>query len=368
MVDYSIDYAARYQKILSKFDEKKIDALLVTNPDNQRYLTGLLLSDAELVLAPSQSALFVDSRYLLEARQRSISFPVEVIQFKDKYKEIPVWLEAHGLGRIGVESAFISYHTFLKWQEKTSGCLVPCEDLIEQVRIYKDDTEIQLIQKSIDILARVTKRIPDILSDYKQITERDVSLEIEYLMKKEGSERPAFDLIVASGERAAMPHAAPTDRKFKVGEAVLIDFGAVFEGYHSDLTRTFCLEEEPEEVKKLFQILKSAQEAAIEQVKPGVMAKDIDALARGVIERAGYGSFFGHGTGHGVGIEVHELPRIAPTSEAVLEEGMVFTVEPGIYLPGRLGMRLEDMVLVTRQGCRVLTQAIPGEVTLVRVA
>ena len=162
-----------------------------------------------------------------------------------------------------------------------------------------------------------------------------------------------------------MPHAAPTDRKFKAGEVVLIDFGAVFEGYHSDLTRTFCLEEEPEEVKRLFQILKSAQEAAIEQVKPGVMAKDIDALARGVIERAGYGPFFGHGTGHGVGIEIHELPRIAPTSEAVLEEGMVFTVEPGIYLPDRLGMRLEDMVLVTRQGCRVLTQAIPAEVTLV---
>jgi Xaa-Pro aminopeptidase len=363
MTDYLIDYADKYQKILNKFDEKKIDAFLVTNPVNQRYLTGLILSDAELVLTPSQSALFVDSRYLLDARQRSIPFPIEVIQFKDKYKEIPVWLESHGLGRIGIESNCVSYHIFLKWQEKISGQLVPCEDLVEQVRTYKDAAEIQLIQKSIDILARVTKRIPDMLSGYTQITEKDVSLEIEYLMKKEGAERTAFDLIVASGERAAMPHAVPTGEKLKAGESVLIDYGAVFEGYHSDLTRTFCLGEEAEEVRRLFQILKSAQEAAIEQVKPGSMAKDIDARARGVIERAGYGPFFGHGTGHGVGMEVHELPRIAPTSEAVLEEGMVFTVEPGIYLPGRLGMRLEDMVLVTRQGCRVLSEAIPKEVT-----
>ncbi|MEW5802257.1 MAG: aminopeptidase P family protein [bacterium] len=361
-----IDYAARYQKVLAKFTEKEIDALLVTNPYNQRYLTGLILSDAELVLVPSQSALFVDSRYLLEARQRNFPFPVEVIQFKDKYKEIPIWLENHGLGRIGIESDFISYRTFLKWREKVSGHLVPCEELVEMVRIYKDEVEIQLIGKSLDILARVIRVIPDILSNYTQITERDVSLEIEYLMKKEGSERPAFDLIVASGERAAMPHAAPSDRKFRTGELVLVDLGAVFKGYHSDLTRTFCLGEESEEVKKVFHILKAAQEAAIEGIRPGKTAKQIDALTRGVIEKAGYGQFFGHGTGHGVGIEVHELPRISPASEAVLEEGMVFTVEPGIYLPDHLGMRLEDMVLVTRQGCRVLSQSVPKEVVLVQ--
>lgn len=352
-----IDFASRYRKILDRF--LNIDAFLISNPNNLRYLTGLLLSDAEFVLTPYQNALFVDSRYFLEAQQSSLPVNVEVIQFKDKYKEIPAWLSDHSLRQIGAESGFLSYHTFCKWQEKVSGQLVPCENIIEKIRMIKDDFEVQLIRKSINIVAEIIKKIPNILNN--QITERDLSLEIEYLMKKEGAERVAFDTIVAAGERAAMPHAAPTDRKLQRAETVLIDLGAVFEGYHSDLTRTFYLGERPQEAKKLFQILQSAQEEAIKQIRPGVKAKDIDAFARTVIIKAGYGPFFGHGTGHGVGIEIHELPQISPASETVLEEGMVFTVEPGIYLPHQIGMRLEDVVLVTRQGSQVLTRDIPRE-------
>ncbi|MEW6382302.1 MAG: aminopeptidase P family protein [bacterium] len=360
-----IDYVSKYRKVIAQFAEKNIDALLLSNPSNLRYLSGLLMSDAEFVLTPGQSALFVDSRYLLEAQERELPFPVEVIQFKDKYQTIADWLSSHNLHRIGIESDFVSYHNFFTWQEKISGQLIPCRGMVENARIRKDEAEVQLILQAIDIVAKVIEKIPDLFSNFLQITERDVSLEIEYLMKRGGAERTAFDIIVASGERAAMPHAAPVDRKLRPQEVVLIDLGAAFEGYHSDVTRTFWLGEESKEAKELFHILKSAQQAAIDHVRPGVSARDVDAAARQVIDQAGYGQFFGHGTGHGVGIEVHELPRIAPPSETVLEEGMVFTVEPGIYLPGRLGLRLEDMVLVTPQGCQILSSAIAREMVVV---
>lgn len=365
MIDYAIDYTSRYQQVIAQFPGQDIDALMVTNPVNQRYLTGLVMSDAELIVTPSGSALFVDSRYFLEAQESRLPFALEVVQFADKYQLIPGWLSDHNLHRVGVEADFVAYHNFVSWQEKISGKLFPCRNIIENIRMRKDETEVKLIRKSIAIVAEIIKKIPDLLNNFSQITERDLSVEIDYLMKKTGAERTAFDTIVASGERAAMPHALPTGRKLRAGEVVLIDLGAVFEGYHSDLTRTFSLGEESEEVKGLFQILKSAQQAAIDHIRPGVMAKEVDAAARQVIEQAGYGQFFGHGTGHGVGLEIHELPRLSPPSETVLEEGMIFTIEPGIYLPGRLGLRLEDMVLVSQQGSQILTQAIPREMGLI---
>ena len=357
-----LNYAARYQKILGEFKELKIEAFLVSNPINIRYLTGLSLSDAELVLSPYENVLFVDSRYLLEAQQNTFAFKVTVLQFKDKFKEICAWLSDHDLHTIGVETCFLSHHTFLKWQEKISGRLCACESLVEKLRICKDNFEIELMQKAIEILANVIKKIPDLLRNSIGFSEKDVCLEIEYLIKKEGADRLAFEIIVASGERSAMPHAAPTDRKIKKGEVVLIDMGAVYEGYHCDLTRIFSLGEKEGKIEDIFYILQSAQAAAIQHSRPGVSAKDIDACARNVIEKAGYGSYFGHGTGHGIGIEVHELPSISPAVETIIEEGMVFTIEPGIYLPNKFGLRLEDMVVVGQEGPLVLTRAIPQEI------
>ena len=226
----------------------------------------------------------------------------------------------------------------------------------------KDNLEIELIQKAVDILANIKKKIPDLLRNAVGLSEKEVCLEIEYLIKKEGAEGVAFETIVAFGERSAMPHASPTGRKIKHDEIVLIDMGAVYEGYHSDLTRMFFLGEKVGEIEDIFSILQSAQAAAIQNIKPGVSAKDIDACARNVIEQAGYGSYFGHGTGHGVGIEVHERPWISPAGEIILEEGMVFTIEPGIYLPDKFGLRLEDMVLVRRQGPLVLSRGISQEI------
>ncbi len=358
-----LNYAARYQRVLEEFDEQKIDAFLVSNPLNIRYLTGLCLTDGELVFSPLENSLFVDSRYLLEAQQHKFDFDVKVLQFKDKFKEISVWLNDHDFRAIGVESCYLSHHNFLRWQEKISGRLILCESLIEKLRIRKDNFEIELIQKAIGILANIIKKIPDLLRNGIGLSEKEVCLEIEYLIKKEGAERLAFEIIVASGERSAMPHAAPTGRKIKEGEIVLIDMGAVYEGYHSDVTRIFCLGEKKGQLEHILSILQSAQTAAIKHIKPGVSAKDIDACARNVIEQAGYGSCFGHGTGHGVGIEVHEGPWISPGNENILEEGMVFTLEPGIYLPNQFGLRLEDMVAVGQQGPVVLSRSIPQEIT-----
>jgi len=356
------NYAARYQKVLNEFDEQKIDAFLVSNPLNIRYLTGLCLTDGELVLSPSENILFVDSRYLLEAQQHKFGFDIKVLQFKDKFKEISAWVNDHGFCSIGVESCYLSHHNFLSWQEKISGRLLLCISLIEKLRLRKDNFEIELIQKAIGILANVIKKIPDLLRNAIGLSEKEVCLEIEYLIKKEGAERLAFEIILASGERSAMPHAAPGERKIKGGEIVLIDMGAVSEGYHSDVTRIFCLGEKMGQMESILNILKSAQTAAIKHIKPGVSAKDIDACARNVIEKAGYGAYFGHGTGHGVGIEVHEGPWISPASENILEEGMVFTIEPGIYLPDQFGLRLEDMVVVGQQEPVVLSRSIPQEI------
>lgn len=356
------NYAARYQKVLDEFDEQKIDAFLISNPLNIRYLTGLCVSDGEFVLSPSENILFVDSRYLLEAQQHKFDFDVKVLQFKDKFKEISAWLNGHDFRTIGVESCYLSHHNFLRWQEKISGRLLLCESLIERLRLRKDNFEIELIQKAIAILANIIKKIPDLLRNAIGMSEREVCLEIEYLIKKEGAERLAFELIIASAERSAMPHAVPTERKIKGGEIVLIDMGAVYEGYHSDVTRIFGLGEKMGQVEHILSILQSAQRAAIKHIKPGISAKDIDACARNVIEQAGYGAYFGHGTGHGVGIEIHEGPWISPASENTVEEGMVFTIEPGIYLPNQFGLRLEDMVVVGKQESVVLSRSIPQEI------
>ena len=362
---YTDDYIARYQDIVGTIDKLKIDAFLVSNPTNIRYLTGLLLSDAELLLTPGESTLFVDSRYLLQAQKSKFTFNVNIVQLKNKYEDVNAWLDNHKLHAIGVESGFLSHQAFLKWQEKISGQLIPCENIIERLRIRKGAYEIKVLQKAIDIAARVIQKIPNILQKSIGATEKDVAVEIEYLIKKEGAERPAFDIIVAAGERSAMPHAAPTERKIRAGEVVLIDMGAVYEGYCSDLTRIFFLSDgkKNNEVENLFNILQLAQKAAVQDIRPGVSAHDVDASARRVIEEAGYGSFFDHGTGHGVGLDVHEDPRISPPSEMILQEGMVFTIEPGIYLPDKFGLRLEDIILVTDQGPLILSRSVPQNIS-----
>lgn len=355
-------YLSRYQKLISRFDEQKIDVLLISNPYNIRYLTGLDLSNAELVISPFACALFIDARYSLIAQQSSYDFSVEVIQFKHKEEEVVCWIKDHGFHNLGLEAHYISYKAFIKWQEKVSGQVIPCENLVEHIRLRKDESEISCLKKAIKVVERTNDRIPNILMNSLGESERQISVEIDYLLKKEGAERLSFDLIVAIGDRSAMPHAIPSSQKLRSGDLILVDMGAVYSGYCSDVTRLFVLDERRVEIVDIFQILKEAQAAATDKVKPGVLAKEIDSAARSVIEKAGYGSYFGHGTGHGVGLEIHELPRIAPNSEVVIDEGMVFTIEPGIYLPGRFGLRLEDMVLVTKEGAELLTQSIPQEI------
>lgn len=220
--------------------------------------------------------------------------------------------------------------------------------------MIKDEHEVKLVRESIKLLDRGFKEARGILNP--GVIENDAALALEFAFKRMGAEALAFDTIIASGERGALPHGKASGKRIKKGELVVVDMGVVLNGYNSDETRTFCLGKTNAEQKKIYNIVLEAQEKAIEKIRPGVKATEVDLAARAHIEKAGYGKYFGHGTGHGVGLDVHEAPNVSPFSSDVLEEGMIVTVEPGIYIPGMGGVRIEDMVLVVKGGFEVLTK------------
>jgi len=235
--------------------------------------------------------------------------------------------------------------------------LVAIEGLVEGIRLVKDPEEVSCIRLAVELARRGFAAVQEFIRP--GVSEAEIALELEYQLKKMGSEGNAFDTIVASGERGAMPHGSASDRKLKGAELVTIDFGACAGGYYSDTTRTVPVGEPTSKQCEVYRVVLEANRAGIRAVRPGVQASEIDRASRAVVEAGGYGEFFGHGTGHGVGLEVHEGPRIAVGVDTEIREGMVFTIEPGVYVPGWGGVRIEDMVLVTGDGCEVLTESIP---------
>jgi len=234
-------------------------------------------------------------------------------------------------------------------------------DEVQRLRLVKDSAELVAISRAVDVSHRALNDVRTFIR--AGVTEREVAVELEYGMRRLGAEGIAFPTIVSSGPRTALPHAQPGLRKFRKGDTVIIDYGAVVDGYRSDETCTFIIGDVRGKSDRLYEIVKEAHDRAIEAIRPGVTGRQVDRAAREVIEAHGFGDHFSHGTGHGVGLDVHENPRLSPTSDTVLEKGMVVTVEPGIYLPGRLGIRIEDMVVVEEGGCRVLTKT-PKDMTI----
>lgn len=337
---------------------KELDAVLIGDPNNNRYLAqddncveGIYL------IYKNGAVFFTDFRYYTEIQNKNPR--IEIIEYKERDKEIAHWLKNRGINRIGFESSRTNYLDYENWSKNFIGCtLVPCKNLVENLRLIKDDIEIDSIKNSIKILKCILEAIPALIADNSDITEKELALEIEYKMRKSGAEGIAFNTIVASGKRSAFPHATPTTNHIQDGKILLIDAGAVWNGYNSDQTRTLVVGKSGlnKLYQEIFKIVKEAQEAAFSVIKPGISSRTIDTAARSIIENYGYGSFFGHGTGHGVGIEVHEAPIISKKAkETILKEGMVFTVEPGIYIPDKFGIRWEDMILVTKTGYEILT-------------
>ncbi|HUL30826.1 MAG TPA: Xaa-Pro peptidase family protein [Thermodesulfobacteriota bacterium] len=347
------------QKIL---DSHHLDGILFGSLENIRYLCGFTGSDGALVLARKESFFLTDSRYWTQADEEVKGS--QIVHYKKKMEGIFSLLSDLRLKRIGFESAALSFSAFQFLSEKlgAGAKLVPLEDEIKNLRAVKDAHELTLIRKAIDISSNAFFHVTEILKE--GVVEREVALEMECFMKRAGADALGFDIIIASGKRSALPHGKASGKRIEKGDFILIDFGSGFQGYHSDQTRTVICGSPSSEQQKVYQIVKEAHDKAMEKVRPGIPAGEVDGAARDHIRNKGYGEYFGHGTGHGIGLAVHEDPAINSENKGPVQEGMVFTIEPGIYLPDRGGVRIEDMVLVTAHGAEALTY-LPTEMKVI---
>ncbi len=350
---------------LNKLQERiagEWDAAIISPGTNFYYLTGLnplgTLERLFLLVVPGESSPFIIAPKLYE--QELKSFPIEIIFWSDS--EDPYYIFREKIENIGrkMGKMLIEDHLpagiLLKMLDALKDYkLEPLSPIISEFRMRKSSEEIELLKKAAEIVDKVFYHIIE-NEELRGMKEIEVAYLIESLIKKFGGEGLSFPPIVASGPNGANPHHTPGEREIRDGDLVIMDYGAIYHGYCSDITRTVGIGELSEEAKKVYEVVKEAQETAFQRVREGVMAKEIDLAARNVIESKGYGEYFIHRTGHGLGLDVHEEPYITPTNERILENGMVFTIEPGIYLPGKLGVRIEDDVYVSAKGIR-LTQA-----------
>ena len=328
--------------------------MLVTRLVNVRYLTGITGSNGQLVLTPDDEVFFTDSRYEEQAGRQLAEVTREIYP-RSFPKAFAGTCREAGLRRVGFEAAGVTFHTYRELEEALEGELVPTEDEVEGLRWAKEPEEIELIARAQAVTDEGFERLIAKLT--RGMTERQAAFELEVAMREAGAERLAFDSIVAFGENAAEPHHGPGDRDLRPGDVIKLDFGAVVEGYHSDMTRTVAFGEPPQELREVHGLVARAQRAGVEAVRAGVRGSEADAAAREVIAEAGYGDRFGHSLGHGVGLEIHEGPTLRSESTDVLPEGAVVTVEPGVYLPAVGGVRIEDMVVVEADGCRPLPRS-----------
>ncbi|PZN13494.1 MAG: Xaa-Pro dipeptidase [Bacillota bacterium] len=348
--------AARLERLRRRMAEENLEGLLVGSPANRRYLSGFTGSSGWLLITADRAELWTDFRYLEQAAAQAPGF--EIVRHEpDVYRHLGRRIQELGLGRLGFERDHLTY---AQW-ERLRGALpekvemVAVGGWIEELRRIKDPAEIAAIRQA----ARIAdEALLEVLADLRPgVTEREVALQLEFAMRRRGAEGVSFDLIVASGPRSALPHGTASDRVIEAGDFVTIDYGALYGGYASDCTRTVVVGPAGERQRRIYDIVLEAQRRALAAVRPGATGAEVDRAARAVIEEAGYGDHFGHATGHGVGLEVHEGPRLAANGrDDVLAPGMVVTVEPGIYLPGWGGVRIEDLVVVTENGGEILTR------------
>ncbi|MGH2691955.1 MAG: M24 family metallopeptidase [Actinomycetota bacterium] len=352
-----MDHSARRDRLRDPLDELHVDALLVTRLVNVRYLTGFTGSNGQLLAIAGGGVFFTDSRYE-EQSLREVpdlerrTYPHRFAQFLDAA------CRTLSIRRLGFESAGVTYKTWQDLDAMEGIELVPTQDVIERMRWVKDADELVLIERAQAATDEAFERVTSKLAE--GVTEKEVAFELEVAMREAGADAAGFSTIAAFGENAAEPHHGPTDRPLAKGDVVKLDFGSKVDGYHSDMTRTVAFGEPDPHLREIHRIVLEAHEAGAAAVRPGAPARDADAAARTVIEEAGYGDSFGHSLGHGIGLEVHEGPSLRASSDDLLPEGTVVTVEPGIYLPGLGGVRIEDMVVVESNGGRALP-ATPKE-------
>jgi Xaa-Pro aminopeptidase len=336
------------------FGQNSYDAFMVSNDVNRRYLSGFDGSAGTLLISQEKAYLVTDFRYIEQATVQAEDFEVKK-RGDDLHQSMAQLLAECGWSKIAFESKQVSYAEYIEMKDKLGVELIPLDGAVEKLRMIKNKGELEILRSGAHELDNAFSYICTRLRP--GVTEKEIDLELEFYLRRNGAEAASFRFIVASGERGALPHGAATTKQLAHGELVTIDFGAVYNGYATDMTRTVAIGSTDQRQREIYGIVEKARSAAAAFVKPGIKANEADQVARDIIEKAGYGSYFGHGLGHGVGLETHEQPTLNPRSTTVLEPGMVVTVEPGIYLPGWGGVRIEDMVLVTADGAELLTRS-----------
>lgn len=335
--------------------KSKNDCVIITSPENRRYFTSFNSSDGFLVITVDEATFFTDSRYI-EAAQKQIT-ACEAVLLRRVSETIVPYLKEKNIENIYLETERLTVVELNSLKKAFDFCKVEAkeevDEIINKARAVKTDYEVDCIKKAQKIAEDAFSHILTFIKE--GVTEKEIALELDFFMLKNGAEAVSFETIAVSGKNSSMPHGVPTDKKIENGDFITMDFGAVYNGYHSDMTRTVIVGKPTEKQKEVYETVLKAQKSALEVLKNGVTGFDADKVARDIIENAGYKENFGHGTGHGVGIEIHESPNLSPYSKATLETGNVVTVEPGIYIPDEFGVRIEDMALITEDGYINLT-------------
>lgn len=346
----------RLARLRDRFSGHGIDSLLISRPADVRYLTGFTGGEGQLAVFSDEALLFVDFRYTEQAEKEAPG--VTVTEYRGRIEE-PFADMTKRLGHLGFDSTFLTYRTFHEIREKTGLALTPCREPVSPLRAVKDAEEITMIKNSAEVAEKAFAGIRQNIRP--GLTEKDVSDEIEYQMRKLGADAGSFPAIIASGINASAPHHTVSNRVIEAGDCVLIDWGASVSGYASDTTRILFLGEPTDEHRTVYAAVLEAQRRGLEALRDGRTGVEVDGAARTHLTDLGYGKCFGHGLGHGVGLEVHEPPRLSPRSEDVLEEGMVVTVEPAVYKRNWGGIRIEDLAVVTKDGHELLT-SLPKDI------
>lgn len=345
----------RIAKLRKQFGSLNIDGMLVSSPHNRRYLTGFTGTNGHVLIGRKNNIFITDFRYEESARKECIGFEIAV-QGKSFLETLSELIKKEGINNLGFEENHVTYQQYKKYKEILPEInLVSVSNVVEKLRTIKDDQEISNIRKAAQIADEGFTYILGIIKP--GAVELEIALELEMFMRKRGASSLSFETIVASGERSSMPHGAASNKVIKNGDVVTLDFGCVYKGYCSDMTRTIFVGKADEKIRKIYDIVLEAQLSSLAAIKPSVVCSRVDEIARGIIKNNGYEKNFGHGLGHSVGLEIHEEPRFSPSDKSVLEPGMVITVEPGIYVEGLGGVRIEDLIVITDNGYENLTSS-----------
>ena len=344
----------KLNKLRNAFTEANVDALLVTSGKNRSYLTGFTGTAGVAIITAEKAVFITDFRYTEQASKQCVGF--EIVQHKGGLvEEIANQVKVLGISKLGFETDHVTFSTYLAYRKEIGAELVPISGVIEKLRLIKTDQEINILKEATQIADAAFEHILTYIKP--GITELDVSNELEFFMRKQGAVSSSFDIIVASGHRSALPHGVASSKVIESGEFVTLDFGAFYKGYNSDITRTVAVGTPSDELVNIYNVVLEAQLRGMKGIKAGITGREADALTRDYITEKGFGEYFGHSTGHGLGMEVHEGPSLSLKSDTVLEPGMVVTVEPGIYIAGLSGVRIEDDTVVTADGNESLSHS-----------